>query len=722
MIRILFALLFSLPFLLYAQVDKSALFVGNSYTSSNNLPNMISNIANSKGDTFTYETIAPGGFLWGDHKYSEATMSIIDSAQYDYLILQEQSLKMAQNANGFAKYRHSSFNYAHILDHQSKIFDSCRKTMLYLTWGRENGNGVYEPGGDFGLNFQDMQDYLTENFLQLADLIDAEISPVGEAWRKVILNHPTIDLFAADGSHPSPAGTYLAACVFYNAIFHKNAALGWHPAGMSNVIVQQLQTIADEVVAESYSNWNIDVENSTCTPRGLKTNVDEWSSTYLNNYYLSEICFTDNKHGFVKGTGPKVWQTLDAGESWSPLVLPAESSMDPRSETSFDLTYLNRDTVWYVINADDVDSSTVVLEPFEGSTGEYMSYLKLFYSTDGGISWVERSPIRSDYEILGAGYLDSRPRFWNFSLKFDKDGLNGTLFSSYLYSNAQSVVYSFSTNDGGLTWEAHQDALEGGFTGDIWSTETFEAYVSGYKYVNHSSTDPQKIFRTTDRGETWQAIAALPNNYSSNIYQYISGFRKINEDTLIAINNLSSPTFYQSSDNGDSWDSITTIRTIGKSNDLLQPVNGVYYLLINNTSVNRILASYDYGRTWEIEAYFDSPLLHATATDDFVYVVGFKGGIHRKPISLVNKVDPIYLPQEEIIVFPNPSKGLVNIINIPIDSEIMLYSITGAMVATYSSDPNGYVQFQAQNFSDGIYLIHITNSKGSITKKLIIEN
>lgn len=37
-------------------------------------------------------------------------------------------------------------------------------------------------------------------------------------------------LFLDDGSHPSPAGTYLAACTFYAAIFNAN------PAGLPSKI------------------------------------------------------------------------------------------------------------------------------------------------------------------------------------------------------------------------------------------------------------------------------------------------------------------------------------------------------------------------------------------------------------------------------------------------------------------------------------------------------
>ena len=43
--------------------------------------------------------------------------------------------------------------------------------------------------------------------------------PAGKAWDQVHRDHPDLDLYGPDGSHPSPAGSYLAACVCF-AVIH----------------------------------------------------------------------------------------------------------------------------------------------------------------------------------------------------------------------------------------------------------------------------------------------------------------------------------------------------------------------------------------------------------------------------------------------------------------------------------------------------------------------
>jgi len=687
---------------------------------------MISQLATANGNAFSYQTITSGGFMWVDHRYSAATMNTIDVEQYDYLILQEQSLKMATNEYGFAKHQHQSFRNADIINHQSKISNACRKTMLYLTWGRKEGNAVYEPGGNFGLRYQDMQDYLTENYLQLAHLIDAEVSPVGEAWRKTLADYPQIELYANDGSHPSVAGSYLAACVFYAALFQEYISADWHPASISATVAQQLQSVANEVVINDLASWNINQNTRPCNPAGLPNNTNQWSSTYLNNFYLSEVHFTDNQHGFVKGTGPGVWQTTDAGDHWNPISLPEESKVDPFTETSFDITFLNKDTLWYVINADDIDSSTVVIQPFEGSTGDYTSYLKLFLSTDGGISWEERSPNRNDYEINGSGYLESRPRFWNMSLVFEPDGLHGALLCNYEYNTLQNVIHSFVTTDGGLTWGVSQDTIVTGHTGVFWQKNASEAYVSGYKAANQTNSDPQRIYQTLNSGQSWQEVAALSNNCcqmpSGSIWHNFSAFKAIGDDTLLAVNSLSNPTLYRSGDgSGTSWDEVVSINAVGKATDILQPRNQVYYLLINNDPVNRILVSYDDGQSWKLEAYFDEPLNSVTATDDYVYAVGGGGSIHRKPLALVTTVKEPFVAQDEIILFPNPSKETVRLKNVPANATITLYQVNGIRIVEYVNSTGNVIQLQTQNLSPGIYLVSVASENGVVIKKLIIE-
>lgn len=274
---LLLALAFILPLGSLAQTSKSALFIGNSYTYANNLPNMIQDVAQSKGRQFSYASSLLGGFAWYNHILFPPSLALIDSASYDYMILQDQSLQLAVGRGAFAKHQHSSFRFADGLDLRSKRVDTCHKTMLFLTWGRKPGNIWYYPTSPFGANYGEMQGNLSENYLQLAGVIGAEVAPVGEAWRRVVNDFQQIDLYAGDGSHPSLAGTYLAACVFYASIFQDSVSGAWHPAGLSAATAQTLQSVADQVVVGAWADWNIDTTSQACISEPLATNNSLWA-------------------------------------------------------------------------------------------------------------------------------------------------------------------------------------------------------------------------------------------------------------------------------------------------------------------------------------------------------------------------------------------------------------------------------------------------------------
>lgn len=76
----------------------------------------------------------------------------------------------------------------------------------------------------FMCTYDGMQQGLRTNYIALAEWNDSYTAPVGAAWKAVRDAHPTISLYDADGSHPSPAGTYLAACVFYCTLYQESCA------------------------------------------------------------------------------------------------------------------------------------------------------------------------------------------------------------------------------------------------------------------------------------------------------------------------------------------------------------------------------------------------------------------------------------------------------------------------------------------------------------------
>ena len=79
-----------LSYYMPAQTTK-ILLVGNSYTAANNLASVISQLSLSMGDTAVVYAVNPGGYTFELHTVYAPTLAMIDSMDWDYVVLQEQS-------------------------------------------------------------------------------------------------------------------------------------------------------------------------------------------------------------------------------------------------------------------------------------------------------------------------------------------------------------------------------------------------------------------------------------------------------------------------------------------------------------------------------------------------------------------------------------------------------------------------------------------------------
>lgn len=243
---------FLLSTTLNAQNNRKVLFLGNSYTQYNNLPNLVSQIATSMGDTLVSSSITPGGQTLQGHSTDVNAQNAIKQNSWDVVVLQEQSQKPAFSPGQVAG---DVYPYAKALCDSIRANNSCTQPMFYMTWGRKNGDAAncaaYPPICTYG----GMQQRLRESYLQMAQDNSALTSPVGAVWKMVRDSVPSINLYDADESHPSFAGSYLAACVFYASIFHRNPHGSTFTGGLSASDAERLQYFAGKIVMDSMNHW-----------------------------------------------------------------------------------------------------------------------------------------------------------------------------------------------------------------------------------------------------------------------------------------------------------------------------------------------------------------------------------------------------------------------------------------------------------------------------------
>ena len=74
-----------------AQDDASVLFIGNSYTYYNDMPDILSDIAASLGNSVNNVSQTTGGATFSGHVGNTNTFNAINSQIWDYVVLQGQS-------------------------------------------------------------------------------------------------------------------------------------------------------------------------------------------------------------------------------------------------------------------------------------------------------------------------------------------------------------------------------------------------------------------------------------------------------------------------------------------------------------------------------------------------------------------------------------------------------------------------------------------------------
>lgn len=234
-----------------AQDSISVLFIGNSYTYVNDLPGTLGSLATSLGKELTIDSKTNGGYTFQNHTNDPLTYTKIHSKPWDVVVIQGQS---QEPSFPDTQVDSQTLPYAVQLSDSIWANNACSNVMYYMTWGRQNGDPQWT-----GINtFEKMNTRLYHAYMRMADSSDhAMVSPVGRVWSYVRANHPTINLYNADESHPSSEGTYLAACTFYASLFQQSPAGSNYYGGLSTATAGILQNAAAAVVLDSLDHFHL---------------------------------------------------------------------------------------------------------------------------------------------------------------------------------------------------------------------------------------------------------------------------------------------------------------------------------------------------------------------------------------------------------------------------------------------------------------------------------
>ena len=185
------------------------LFLGNSFTFFNDLPQMVGELLNAevgrslRGGAYLFEHLDPADELY------EQSRKLLTEEKWDYVVLQDQSQGPITNREEFLQA---------VRTLNPLIRAAGAKPILYETWAYREGSEIL---ASTGFTFEEMQQKLSEGYAAAAAENDALLAPVGQTFA---VARATTPLYCDDDYHPAEPGSRIAAQVFADVIRADQAA------------------------------------------------------------------------------------------------------------------------------------------------------------------------------------------------------------------------------------------------------------------------------------------------------------------------------------------------------------------------------------------------------------------------------------------------------------------------------------------------------------------
>ncbi len=176
------------------QTDIKVLFIGNSHTYVNDMPQLFVEEAQKDNVRCDVTMLTLGGWRLSQHVKEPQVKFNILHGHYDYVVLQE---------------------YTHPFGPEQPMHEAVAKLgewikaagsmpVMYMTWAKKG--------------HPEQQAELTNAYTTCAQEINALLAPVGVEWWKLLNENPTIEMYRPDGEHASLTGSRLAAAVIWKTI------------------------------------------------------------------------------------------------------------------------------------------------------------------------------------------------------------------------------------------------------------------------------------------------------------------------------------------------------------------------------------------------------------------------------------------------------------------------------------------------------------------------
>jgi len=176
--------------------EYSLLFIGNSLTSSHNLPELVKEYAKTQGKNITVASIVKGNYALVDHWNEGVVQASIETKTFDFVIVQQGPSSQP-------------YGRSLLIQYGGRISQLCKsndaKLAYYMVWP--------------SLAYYDTFDGVINSYRTAANRTNDILCPVGEVWKSYFDETGDFSYYGSDGFHPSLRGSTVAAQVIYESLF-----------------------------------------------------------------------------------------------------------------------------------------------------------------------------------------------------------------------------------------------------------------------------------------------------------------------------------------------------------------------------------------------------------------------------------------------------------------------------------------------------------------------
>ena len=211
---------------------KSILFAGNSFTFYNNaiythLRKLLVADDPSTREEIFLKSMTISGAVLADHR--GGLQQMLENRAYDVVVLQGHSREAIEPG------MQAAFQAA-LEELSGKVRARGAEPVLFMTWAYAD-----RP---------EMTAKLVSAYTRLGEKFEMKVVPVGLAFEAASQRLEGVVLHDPDKVHPSLAGTYLAAGVFYSALYGKSPLELEYDAGLDKELARGLRQVAWQTVRD----------------------------------------------------------------------------------------------------------------------------------------------------------------------------------------------------------------------------------------------------------------------------------------------------------------------------------------------------------------------------------------------------------------------------------------------------------------------------------------